>query len=137
MLPSRSGYRLVEGEIVSLGVAAHLIDFVVAGQRVTVEKTPATSRLQHGDRVRMLLQHPFGGTHFHLIAFQQAGFARIHFTGPSLTMHVTFIGAALLAIGIYAGMASLLISATSLFLLECLFSAQKAEALRLFRSPLE
>jgi hypothetical protein len=130
---SERGYRLVEGEITSVAVAPHIIDFVVAGRRVTVERTAATSTLQCGERVRMLLQEPFGDTHFHLIAFQKAG-ERIHFTGPSLTAHVTFIGAALLAVGLYAGMASLLVSATALFLLECLFSTQKAEALRLFRS---
>jgi hypothetical protein len=130
---SRSGYRLVEGEIASLAVAPHLIDFGVAGRRITVEKTAATSGLQRGEQVRMLLQEPFDDTHFHLVAFQKAAGERIHFTGPSLTTHVTFIGAALLAIGIYADMALLLVSATALFLLECLFSAQKAEALRLFR----
>ena len=130
---NRSGYRLVEGEISSLAVAPQLIDFVVAGRRITVEKTAATSSLQRGEHVRMLLQEPFGDTHFHLVVFQTAGGDCVHFTGPSLTTHVTFIGAALLAIGIYAGMASLLVSATGLFLLEYLFSAQKAEALRLFR----
>ena len=132
---SRNGYRLVEGEIVSLAAAPHLIDFVVAGRRITVERTPATSGLQSGERVRMLLQEPFGDTHFHLIAFQKSGSEPVHFTGPTLTAHVTFVGATLLAIGIYLGMASLLVSATGLFLLEYLFSAQKAEALRLFRGP--
>jgi hypothetical protein len=131
---SQSGYRVVEGEIASVAVTPHLVDFVVAGRRITVEKTAATSSLQRGEQVRMLLQEPLGDTHFHLVAFQKAGGERIHFTGPSLTTHVTFIGAALLATGLYAGMALLLVSATGLFLLECLFSAQKAEALRLFRS---
>jgi len=132
MRVSRSGYRLVEGEIASLAVAPHLIDLVVAGRRITVEKTAATSGLQRGEQVRMLLQEPFGDTHFHLVAFQKDGEC-IHFTGPTLTTHVTFVGATLLAIGIYADLASLLVSATALFLLECLFAAQKAEALRLFR----
>jgi len=130
---SQRGYRLVEGEIASLAVASQLIDFVVAGRRITVENTAETSSLQRGEHVRMLLQEPFGDTHFHLVAFQRAGGERIHFTGPTLTTHVTLIGAVLLATGLYAGMASLLVSATALFLLECLFSAQKAEALRLFR----
>ena len=126
------GYGLVEGEIVSLAAAPDLIDFVVAGRPVTVEKTVATAALRSGERVRVLLQEPFGDTHFHVIALQQVG-GRIHFTGPALTAHTTLIGAALLAAGIYTGIASLLISATALFLIECLFSAQKASALRLFR----
>lgn len=130
----RSGYRVVEGEIASVAVAPHLIDFVVGGRCVTVEKTEATAELRPGERVRVLLQEPFGDAHFHLIAFQRAGGARVHFTGPSLTTHVTFAGAALLATGIYAGLASLMICATALFLLECLLSAQKAQALRLFCS---
>lgn len=126
------GYHLVEGEIGSLAAAPHLIDFMLGGRRVTVEKTAATVALRSGERVRVLLQEPFGDTHFHVIAFQQVG-GRVHFTGPALTAHTTFAGAALLAAGIYTGIASLLVCATALFLIECLFSAQKASALRLFR----
>jgi hypothetical protein len=133
MRANDSGYRLIEGEIASLAAAPHVIDFVVAGRRVTVEKTVTTSALRTGDRVRMLLQEPFGDSHFHLVAFQKAGSASIHFTGPALPRHLTFIGAALLATGLYAGIASLLVCATGLFLIEWMVSAQKFEALRLFR----
>jgi hypothetical protein len=130
---SRSnGYRFVDGEISGVVVARHTVDFRLSNRRVTVEKTAATSTLRNGERIRTLLQEPLGDAFFHVLAFQKVG-GRIHYTGPTLTLYLTVFGAAVLATGLYAGLTPLLVSATSLFVLDWIMSAQKSEALRLFR----
>ena len=127
-----NGYRFVDGEISGLKVACHAVDFRLGNRRITVEKTPTTSTLQDGDCIRALLQEPLGDSLFHVLAFQKSG-GRIHYTGPTLTLYLTLVGAALLATGLYAGLTFLLVSASSVFVLDWIVSAQKVEALRQFR----
>jgi len=127
-----NGYRFVDGEISGLKIARHAVDFRMGNRRITVENTPDTSTLQNGDCVRALLQEPLGDSLFHVLAFQKSG-GRIHYTGPTLTLYLTLVGAALLATGLYAGLTPLLVSASSLFVLDWIISAQKVEALRQFR----
>ena len=128
-----NGYRFVDGEISGLKIARHAVDFRLGHRRITVEKSPITSALQNGERIRALLQEPLGDTLFHVLAFQKVSGGRIHYTGPTLTVYLTVIGAALAATGLYAGLTPLLVSASSLFILDWIISAQKVEALRHFR----
>jgi hypothetical protein len=131
---SRSnGYRFVDGEISGVVVAKHVVDFRLGQRRVTVEKTSATSTFRNGERIRALLQEPLGDALFHVLAFQKVAGGRVHYTGPTLTLYVTLMGATLLATGLYAGLIPLLVSASSLFVLDWIVSAQKVEALRQFR----
>jgi hypothetical protein len=127
-----NGYRFVDGEISGVKIARHAVDFRLGNRRITVEKSPLTSALQNGDSIRALLQEPLGDSLFHVLAFQKSG-GRIHYTGPTLTLFLTIAGAALLATGLYAGLTPLLVSASSLFILDWIVSAQKVEALRQFR----
>jgi hypothetical protein len=130
---SRSnGYRFVDGVISSVVVTSQVVKFRLDERRVVVEKTPVTSALQDGDRIRVLLQAPLADKLFYVIAFQSTTDGKIHYTGPTLTLYVTVLGAALLATGIYSGLVLPLVSATSMFVLEWIVSAQKVQALREF-----
>jgi hypothetical protein len=131
-----SGYRFVDGVISGVVVASHVVNFRLEKRRMTVEKTATTATLRNGQRIRALLQTPFDDAFFHVIAFQTADDGRVHYTGPTLTLYLTFLGAGLLATGLYAGLMFLLVCASSLFVLEWIFSAQKVEALRWFSRAL-
>jgi hypothetical protein len=131
-----SGCRFVEGEISGVVVTSQVVNFRLEKRRVTVEKTAATAALRNGQRIRALLQAPLGDAFFHVIAFQTADDGRIHYTGPTLTLYLTFLGAGLLATGLYAGLMVLPVCASSLFVLEWILSAQKVEALRSFSRAL-
>jgi hypothetical protein len=125
-------YRFIDGEISGLVAAPHVINFHVGQRRVIVERTKITATLRNGDRVRALVQAPLEDAFHHVLAFQRAHDRGVHYTGPTLSLHPTIMGATLLAVGIYSGLAFLLISAAGLFALEVIFSLQRAEALRRF-----
>lgn len=125
-------YRFIDGEISGLVAAPHVINFLVGQRRVIVERNKITATLRNGDRVRALVQAPLEDALHHVLAFQRAYDRGVHYTGPSLSLHPTVVGATLLAIGIYSGLAFLMISAACLFALEVIFSLQRAEALRRF-----
>jgi hypothetical protein len=127
-----SYYRFVDGRISDVVITRETIDFEVESRLVTVERTAATAALRNGDRIRMLLQAPMDDTFFHLLAFQKVDGGRIHYTGPRVSAPISVIGATLLATGLYINMAFLLISATSLFALQVIFSLQQVETLREF-----
>jgi hypothetical protein len=129
---SGKGYRFIDGEVSGLVAAAHVIDFRLDQRSVTIEKTAVSATLRDGDRIRALLQEPIEDTFFHVLAFQRPQDRRIHYAGPRSNLHAMLIGATLLAAGLYAGMAFLLISAASLFALELILSLQQAETLRWF-----
>jgi hypothetical protein len=131
--PRGNGYRFVDGEVSGLRTAPHVIDFLLGNRRVSVENTAATGILRDGDRIRALLQEPFEDAYFHIVAFQKVAGGSVHYTGPAITLHVTIIGALLMAAGLYAGMLSLLVSSGSIIVLEWIFSAQKVAALKQFQ----
>ncbi len=135
MSKSRSnGYRFVDGVISGVVVTSQVVKFRLDERRVVVEKTPATSALRDGDRIRVLLQAPLADKSFYVIAFQNATDGKIHYTGPTLTLYITVLGAALLATGLYSGLVLPLVSATSMFVLEWIVTAQKVQALREFHA---
>lgn|GEM_PF-2506630 len=125
-------YRLVEGEVSGLMDAAGIIDFELGGRVVCVESTSVTATLRDGERLRVLLQEPREDAFFHVLAFQRASDSRIHYTGARLGLHVTVIGSALIAAGLYSGHAYLLVSGASLFLLELLLSLEQMDVVRRF-----
>jgi hypothetical protein len=132
---SRSnGYRFVDGAISSVVIKAHVVKFRLEQRRVTVERTAATSALRDGDHIRALLQTPLADRLFYVIAFQSASDGKIHYTGPTLHLYLTVLGAALMATGLYSGLVLPLVSATSMFVLDWMFSAQKVQALREFHA---
>jgi hypothetical protein len=125
-------YRFLDGEISGLVAAPHVINFHVGQRRVIVERTKVTATFRNGDRVRALVQAPLEDAFHHVLAFQRTHDRGVHYTGPTLSLHPTIVGASLLAVGIYSGLAFLMISAACLFALEVIFSLQRAEALRRF-----
>jgi hypothetical protein len=127
-----SGYRFIDGEITGLTMSPDLIDFRVDQRRITVERSAVTETLKNGDRLRALVQCPYEDPFHHVLAFQGAQDRRVHYTGPALSLHPTIAGATLAAVGLYAGLPYLLISAACLFALEVMFSLQRADAMRHF-----
>lgn len=125
-------YRYIDGEISNLVVRQDVVDFRVGPHRCTVERTAATDKFREGGRLRALVQAPLEDPHCHVLAFQRGGERGVHYTGPTLPLHPTILGASMLAAGIYSGLSFLLISATCLFAIEVMFSLQRAEALRNF-----
>jgi hypothetical protein len=125
-------YRFIDGEISGLVAAPHVINFHVDQRCVIVERNKITATLCNGDRVRALVQAPVEDGFHHVLAFQRTHDRGVHYTGPTLSLHPTVVGATLLAAGIYSGLAVLLISGACLFALEVIFSLQRVEALRRF-----
>jgi hypothetical protein len=113
---------IVEGTISGLIRRAHLIDFQVAGQLVCVERSAATSHLREGDRIRVSLQPD--GEHLHVTAFQRGG-ERALCAGPQTGFGLAMLSGLLVATGIYAGLAYLLVPATALICLELLLAADR------------
>jgi hypothetical protein len=113
---------IIEGTISGLISKAHLIDFQVGGHPVCIERSAATSRLREGDRVRVSLQAD--GDHLHVAAFQRCGEEAVC-AGPQTGFGLAMLSGLLVATGIYAGLAYLLVPATALICLELLLTADR------------